>query len=521
MDQPSLNRYIDTRGACDKPATFTEAVIRGLAAGGGLYVPETIPELTLNEICAISEMPYALRAAYIYKKFNVDLPDSVVDTLMDQTYGENFDDSRICPITSLDENTHVLELWHGPTSAFKDMALQCLPRFFSASASQLREQGKLDHDFLILVATSGDTGKAALEGFRDLPHVAISVMYPDGGVSDIQYRQMATQGGNNVNVWGVRGNFDDCQTGAKNVFGDEAFAKQLLSQHGVALSSANSINWGRLLPQVVYYVSSYAQLVAEGKLAAGEPLDVCVPTGNFGNILAAYYAKRMGTPIDMLYCASNENRVLTDFINTGTYDISDREFVLTPSPSMDILVSSNLERQLFELTGRNSEAIAGWMADLKQKKCFRVDAETFARVREQLRADSVTNDECLRTIKEVLDQHDYLMDPHTAVAYRVAQNLRGENPVLIASTAHWAKFGNNVYRALHNMAASESLPKDVAALSGCDLNRLVAKESGHNDIPQGLAELDSLPVRFTEVINGSTQDIEEAVEQFLASRNNK
>ena len=518
MDAANTNRYIDTRGAVADAVTFTEAVIDGLASGGGLYVPETIPELTLNEICALADMPYAQRAAYIYKKFNVDLPDGVVDTLMEQTYGDNFDDERICPITSLDENTHVLELWHGPTSAFKDMALQCLPRFFSASATQLREQGKLDHDFLILVATSGDTGKAALEGFRDLPHVAISVMYPDGGVSDIQYRQMATQRGGNVNVWGVRGNFDDCQTGAKNVFGDAAFAEKLLEQHGVALSSANSINWGRLLPQVVYYVSSYAQLVAEGKLAAGEPLDVCVPTGNFGNILAAYYAKRMGTPIDMLYCASNENRVLTDFINTGTYDISDREFVLTPSPSMDILVSSNLERQLFELTGRDSEAVAGWMADLKAQRRFRVDADTFARVREQLRADSVSNDECLRTIKEVLDQHDYLMDPHTAVAYRVAQNLRGENPVLIASTAHWAKFGNNVYRALHEMAPGQDLPAEVAALSGCDLNKLVAKESGHDDIPQGLAELDTLPIRFTDVINGTTQDIEDATEQFLAGR---
>ena len=518
MDAANTNRYIDTRGAVADAVTFTEAVIDGLASGGGLYVPETIPELTLNEICALADMPYAQRAAYIYKKFNVDLPDGVVDTLMEQTYGDNFDDERICPITSLDENTHVLELWHGPTSAFKDMALQCLPRFFSASATQLREQGKLDHDFLILVATSGDTGKAALEGFRDLPHVAISVMYPDGGVSDIQYRQMATQRGGNVNVWGVRGNFDDCQTGAKNVFGDEAFAEKLLEQHGVALSSANSINWGRLLPQVVYYVSSYAQLVAEGKLAAGEPLDVCVPTGNFGNILAAYYAKRMGTPIDMLYCASNENRVLTDFINTGTYDISDREFVLTPSPSMDILVSSNLERQLFELTGRDSEAVAGWMADLKAQRRFRVDADTFARVREQLRADSVANDECLRTIKEVLDQHDYLMDPHTAVAYRVAQNLRGENPVLIASTAHWAKFGNNVYRALHEMVPGQDLPAEVAALSGCDLNKLVAKESGHDDIPQGLAELDTLPIRFTDVINGTTQDIEDATEQFLAGR---
>ena len=515
------NRYIDTRGCVDQPVEFTEAVINGLADGGGLYVPQHIPELTLDEICELAQLPYAQRAARIYKAFGVDLPAQVIDELMAQAYGDNFDDERICPITSLDADTHVLELWHGPTNAFKDMALQCLPRFFSAPAAQLREQGKLDHDFLILVATSGDTGKAALEGFRDLPHVSISVMYPDGGVSDIQYRQMATQRGSNVNVWGVRGNFDDCQTGAKNVFGDAAFAEKLLSEHGVSLSSANSINWGRLLPQVVYYVSAYSQLVADGKLTAGAPLDVCVPTGNFGNILAAYYAKRMGVPIDMLYCASNENRVLTDFINTGTYDVSDRPFVLTPSPSMDILVSSNLERQLFELTGRNPEAIAGWMADLKQQRCFRVDEDTFKAVRKHFAADSVDNAECLRTIKEVLDKHDYLLDPHTAVAYRAAQNLRGENPVLIASTAHWAKFGNNVYRALHDMQPGQPLPENVAALSGCGLNDLVADESGHHDVPRGLAELDGLPIRFTEVIDGTTKDIESATERFLAALDNE
>jgi len=345
------NLYSDTRGQSERPVTFTEAVIDGLAAGGGLYVPERIPELSLDEIGALAELPYAQRAARIYRAFDVDLPAETVEALMAQAYGDNFDDERICPITSLSADTHVLELWHGPTSAFKDMALQCLPRLFSASAAQLREQGKLDHDFLILVATSGDTGKAALEGFRDVDGVSIGVMYPDGGVSDIQFKQMATQRGRNVQVWGVRGNFDDCQTGAKNVFGDEAFAKKLQDEHRIALSSANSINWGRLMPQIVYYVSAYAQLAADGKLNLGDELDVCVPTGNFGNILAAYYAKRMGVPLGMLYCASNENRVLTDFINTGTYDISERPFVLTPSPSMDILVSSNLERQLFELTG--------------------------------------------------------------------------------------------------------------------------------------------------------------------------
>ena len=515
------NLYVDTRGAAGEPVPFTQAVINGLAQGGGLYVPEELPTLSLDEICALARLPYAQRAAAIYKAFNVDLPDEAIDELMGRAYGDNFDDEAICPITSLDESTHILELWHGPTSAFKDMALQCLPHFFSASAEKLREEGTLDHEFMILVATSGDTGKAALEGFKGVDGVSIGVLFPDGGVSDIQRKQMVTTTGDNVQVWAVRGNFDDCQTGVKRTFADEKFTEKLLNEYRIALSSANSINWGRLLPQVVYYISSYAELVAAGKIEAGCPIDVCVPTGNFGNILAAWYAKQIGAPIERLLCASNDNRVLTDFINTGTYDIADRPFVLTPSPSMDILVSSNLERQLFELTGRNPEAIAGWMADLKQQRCFRVDEDTFKAVRKHFAADSVDNAECLRTIKEVLDKHDYLLDPHTAVAYRAAQNLRGENPVLIASTAHWAKFGNNVYRALHDMQPGQPLPENVAALSGCGLNDLVADESGHHDVPRGLAELDGLPIKFTEVIDGTTEDIESATERFLAALDNE
>lgn len=509
------NLYVDTRGAAGEPVPFTQAVINGLAQGGGLYVPEELPTLSLDEICALARLPYAQRAAAIYKAFNVDLPDEAIDELMGRAYGDNFDDEAICPITSLDESTHILELWHGPTSAFKDMALQCLPHFFSTSAEKLREEGTLDHEFMILVATSGDTGKAALEGFKGVDGVSIGVLFPDGGVSDIQRKQMVTTTGDNVQVWAVRGNFDDCQTGVKHAFADEKFAEKLLDEYRIALSSANSINWGRLLPQVVYYISSYAELVAAGKIEAGCPIDVCVPTGNFGNILAAWYAKQIGVPIERLLCASNDNRVLTDFINTGTYDISDREFILTSSPSMDILVSSNLERQLFELTGRNGEAIRQWMADLADARCFRVDAETFRRVRENFSADSVDNATCLATIRKVLDAHDYLLDPHTAVAYAAAQNLRGENPVLIASTAHWAKFGNNVYRALHGIEPSGELPADVAALTGCELNKLIAEETDKHHIPAGLANLDTMQVRFTEVIDNDVEAIEDAAEAFL------
>ena len=343
----------------------------------------------------------------------------------------------------------------------------------------------------------------------------IGVLFPDGGVSDIQRKQMVTTTGANVQVWGVRGNFDDCQTGVKRVFSDAEFAAKLMDEHKVSLSSANSINWGRLLPQIVYYLSAYAVLAASGKIEAGQPIDVCVPTGNFGNILAAWYAKRMGAPIERLLCASNENRVLTDFINTGSYDISERPFVLTPSPSMDILVSSNLERQLFELTGRNAEAIAGWMRDLNEKRSFRVDPETFAKVRESFAADSVDNAECLEVIRTVLAEQNYLLDPHTAVAYEVAQRLRGENPVVVASTAHWAKFGDNVYRALHNMEPGEALPEEIAALTGCQLNELIANETDHHDVPAGLAGLDSMEIRFSEVIDSEVPAIEAAAEAFL------
>ena len=514
----SDNRYIDTRGAVEEPVAFTEAVVDGLAPGGGLFVPERIPELSLDEICALGQLPYAQRAARIYRAFDVDLTDDQLATITGEAYGSNFDTPDICPLTKLPGDVYLLELWHGPTSAFKDMALQCLPRFFSTSAAELRNRGQLDDTHMILVATSGDTGKAALEGFRDVEGVSIGVMYPDGGVSDIQFKQMATQRGGNVTVWGVRGNFDDCQTGAKTVFNDESFAKELHERFSIALSSANSINWGRLMPQVVYYISAYANLVADGRIEAGSAVDVCVPTGNFGNILAAYYAKRMGTPIRRLLCASNENRVLTDFINTGTYDISERTFVKTPSPSMDILVSSNLERQLFELTGRDAEAIKGWMRDLGAEKCFRVDRDTFAKMRELYAADSVDNEGCLAAIRDVFERCGYLMDPHTAVAWQVAENLREEGiPVIVASTAHWAKFGNNVYRALHGIALSEELPAEVAALTGCELNRLIADETGLADIPAGLAELDDLPIRFTEIIDGNADAIRAAVCDFLGN----
>ncbi|HEY5468713.1 MAG TPA: threonine synthase, partial [Coriobacteriia bacterium] len=332
------------------PRTFTDTVLAGIAPGGGLYVPDGVPALSLEDILSLSGLPYARRAARIYKAFAVDVHPEQIDALMEAAYGTAFDDERIAPVVEVGADMHVLELWHGPTSAFKDMALQCMPLFFSEAVSMRRGAGEALDDYLILVATSGDTGKAALEGFADRPHTRIAVFYPANGVSDVQRKQMVTQHGSNVAVFGVAGNFDDCQNAVKAAFADRDFVRRLHESHGTQLSSANSINWGRLLPQIVYYASAYADMVASGGVIAGEPIDVCVPTGNFGNILAGYYAKMIGVPIDRLICASNENRVLADFLATGAYDISSRAFVTTPSPSMDILVSSNLERLLFELT---------------------------------------------------------------------------------------------------------------------------------------------------------------------------
>lgn len=506
--------YTDTRELDGSRPAFSRAVVTGIAPGGGLFVPESLPSLSLEEVLALSELPYWQRAAAVFGRFGVDLCDEHVEALMQEAYGPQWDDERIAPVVEVVAGTHVLELWHGPTSAFKDMALQCMPVFFSAAVERMQAEGELTDDFLVLVATSGDTGKAALEGFADREHTSIVVFYPDGGVSDIQRLQMVTQRGGNVGVFGVRGNFDDCQSAVKAAFSDAAFAAELHERHGLRLSSANSINWGRLLPQIVYYVSAYADMVASGGVKPGSPMDVCVPTGNFGNILGAYYARRMGVPIGRLLCASNENNVLTDFIATGTYDISDRAFVTTPSPSMDILISSNLERLLYHLAG--PEAVRGWMAELATNRCFTVDRGTFAAVRELFFADWASNDESLATIKRVYDEYGYLMDPHTAVAWEVAERLRGEDPVLVVSTAHWAKFGADVYRALTATPYDGPLAGAAAEISGLDLLAEVRRIAPHaGPVPAPLAEIACLEQRFSDVVDAGRDGVESAVREWL------
>ena len=515
------NSYIDTRGQVEERVTFTEALIKGIARGGGLFVPKILPRFSIEDIEELLPLTYASKAARIFRAFGVDLPPQTIDACMEDAYGAlaaNFDTPEVTPVRRLDSNTYVLELFHGPTLAFKDLALQCMPRFFSASIDALRAQDapEAKEDFLILVATSGDTGKAALEGFANRDYTSIIVYYPYGGVSDLQQAQMLTSEGRNVQVYGLRGNFDDCQTAVKQVFSDAAFAQQLATQYNLRFSSANSINWGRLLPQIVYYINAYTQMITNGVLQAGELIDVCVPTGNFGNILAAYYAAEIGIPIERLFCASNTNRVLTDFINTGTYDISHRDFVTTPSPSMDILVSNNLERQLFELNGRDPQQIQEWMRLLREEKRFVVDKQTFAALRERFSADWVSIDESLATIRQVYDEHHYLLDPHTAVGYQVAERLRGTNPVLIAATAHWCKFSADVYRGLAGVAADDDLPGNLARLNGFELCRYIAENYQYaGEVPRRMAELEDKEQRFGEVYDTDLAAVKESIEQFL------
>ncbi len=507
--------YLDTRGLDPSRPTFSSAVVKGIASGGGLFVPEELPTLTQEEIAAFAGWPYWRRAAAVFSLFGVDMSSDRIDALMQSAYGEQWDDPRIAPVVEVRPDMHVLELWHGPTSAFKDMALQCMPLFFSESIEMIHARGQAEDDYLILVATSGDTGKAALEGFADRPHTGIVVFYPADGVSDIQRKQMVTQRGENVGVFGVRGNFDDCQNAVKAAFADDAFNAWLHKERSLRLSSANSINWGRLLPQIAYYVSAYADMVASGGIKTGEPMDVCVPTGNFGNILGAYYAKLMGVPIGRLICASNENNVLADFINTGVYDISDRAFVTTPSPSMDILISSNLERLLYHLAG--PEKVREWMMQLAEEKRFRVDRETFATMRETFVGDWVDNYEALATVRSVFEETGYLMDPHTAVAWEVAERMRGEDPVLVVSTAHWAKFGADVLKALRGLPYEQPLPAEYDGMSGLDLLARVQELAGEDCacVPGPLAALAEATERFSEVVDAGREGVEGAVRSWL------
>ena len=434
--------YFSTRGAKERVSSAA-AILKGLASDGGLFVPDSFPQMTLSEIEALVPLSYEERAVRILRLFLTDYTEEELRGCVERAYGRTFDDVRRAPVRAVGD-LEVLELWHGPTSAFKDMALQLLPQLMSTARIKEGERDTI----LILVATSGDTGKAALEGFADAEGIRIMVFYPDGGVSPVQRLQMVTQAGENVAVVAVRGNFDDAQRGVKEIFGDAAMVQELAALH-TKLSSANSINWGRLVPQIVYYFSAYADLLAEKKIAAGDAVNFTVPTGNFGNILAGYYAKCMGLPVGKLVCASNANNVLTDFLQTGIYDRK-RDFYQTMSPSMDILISSNLERLLYHLTEDTAE-VAAWMKQLTEVGKYDA-SRLLPALKENFWAAFADDAATEQEIRAVYERTHYTLDTHTAVAYRAAEAYRRETgdtrPMIVLSTASPYKFGASVLHAL-------------------------------------------------------------------------
>ena len=490
--------YKSTRSTQNATKSAAEVIKQGLADDGGLFVPESLPALTLDEIAELCHDSYPVRAAKILSKFLTDYTYEELLGDCQEAYRETSFVGGAAPLVNIHDSFEALELWHGPTAAFKDMALQIMPRLLSRALVKTGEK----RTALILVATSGDTGKAALEGYKDVEGIKIMVFYPVDGVSRVQKLQMATQTGSNVNVCAIKGNFDDAQNGVKVIFGDAEMAEKL-NEKGYFFSSANSINWGRLAPQIVYYVSAYCDLLNSGKCKMGETFNVCVPTGNFGNIFAAYLAKEMGLPLGHLVCASNSNNILTDFLRTGTYD-RNRDFYLTMSPSMDILISSNLERLLYFVAG--SEKTAAYMEQLKTRGAYTVEPEILAKIRESFSGYYTDEETTAATIRQIFDAYGYLADTHTAVAIHAAEEYVKESgdsrPMVIASTASPYKFANNVYRAVTGKEAQSELEA---------LEEL--QSATKTVIPYPLSGLAQRKVNFTKTVDRS--EMAEAVLDYL------
>ena len=466
-----------------------QAIAQGISEDGGLFVPDSIPAITNEDISALGEMNYRDRALFVFSKFLTDYTEAEIRYCTEGAYNtKNFDSDNIAELAHLFDGTYMLELWHGPTCAFKDMALQILPYLLTTAIKKLG----VDKKVVILVATSGDTGKAALEGFKDVAGTEILVFYPQDGVSAMQKKQMTTQEGENVGVCAIKGNFDDAQNGVKAIFTDPEIAKTL-SDNGMMFSSANSINWGRLAPQIIYYVSTYAQLVKDGEIALGDKINVVVPTGNFGNILAAYYAKHMGIPVNKLICASNANNVLTDFIRTGVYD-RNRPFHTTISPSMDILISSNLERLLYHLTDGNDAQIREWFGSLAKEGRYEVTDDVKKALSEEFYAGFCDDAQTKECIKNIYDQYSYTCDTHTAVAVKVYQDYKAatgdDTKTVIASTASPYKFSGSVLGA-------------IGADTDADEFTLVEKLADVSKIPvpASLASLKDKAVRFDKTVD--------------------
>ncbi|MCI5811193.1 MAG: threonine synthase [Clostridiales bacterium] len=477
--------YISTR-CSSKRVESSAAILSGIAPDGGLYTPASIPGIHKSHITYLRTKSYEERAAWLLGSFLTDFTPEELSAYTGKAY-HRFDTRAVAPVVPCGDYTYILELFHGPTCAFKDMALQILPYLLTAS---IKKCGVSD-EITILVATSGDTGKAALEGFADVDGTRIMVFYPENGVSEIQKLQMVTQTGQNVAVCAVQGNFDDAQTGVKRIFADAAFAHRL-AEKGIRLSSANSINWGRLVPQIVYYVSAYCDLLNQGAIADGEKINICVPTGNFGNILAAYLAKRMGLPVARLICASNANNVLTEFLQTGCYNAR-RPFFTTASPSMDILVSSNVERLLFELSEHNGEAVNEMMQSLAANGSYKVPDLLAKRLTDVFSAGWCDDQATLDCIRRYYQTFRYLPDTHTAVALSVLDDYRqktgDQTPTVVASTASPFKFAPDVLHALTGEPCADhaNAADRLSELTGIS-------------VPEPIRALAGKPVRFTDCV---------------------
>ena len=494
--------FISTRG--DEKVTGAQAIVQGLAKNGGLFVPESFPVITREEMDKMAEMSYSERAAFILAKYFDDLGEEFLKDVCEKAYA-SFEGTDPAPLVRVNEGLYILELFHGPTCAFKDMALTVLPYLLKKSC----EITGIKEDILILSATSGDTGKAALEGFKNVPGMKVAVFYPDEGVAKMQRLQMCTQSGDNVFVSAVKGNFDDCQRAVKNLFVDENFNAELRAKN-VLLSSANSINFGRLAPQIAYYFSAYLDLLTSEQIEMGDEIDFAVPTGNFGDILAGWYAKKMGLPVRRLICASNRNRVLADFFSTGNYNVK-RNFFRTMSPSMDILVSSNLERLLFEVSGRKSDVIVNRMNDLAKNGEYSITQAELKAIKKDFYGNYATEDDVVEGMYDIFEEYGYPMDTHTGVAVAVCNKYKekevdekDETPLIVLSTANPYKFPQDVLYALSGNDVKDSF-KGVKRL-----NLLTAMKP-----PKALTELRYKPLRFKGALANDLKKISAAVFDFV------
>lgn len=493
--------YVSTR--CDNiRITASQAITKGISSDGGLFVPENLPRLSFDDIEKLSSLDYVGRAKNILSMFLTDFTAEEIDSCVNGAYATgSFSSPEVAPLVCLEDNINILELWKGPTCAFKDMALQILPRLMTVSANKTAK----DTEIVILVATSGDTGKAALEGFKDVDNTRILVFYPNDGVSPMQKLQMCTQEGKNVGVCAIAGNFDDAQNGVKKIFTDKKVA-DILADKSMAFSSANSINWGRLVPQVVYYISAYCDMFKKGRISLGDKVNFVVPTGNFGNILAAYYAKEMGIPVNKLVCASNKNSVLTEFLTTGIYD-RNRDFYTTISPSMDILISSNLERLLYSVA--SCEKVKEWMKSLSETGRYEVDAETLSAIKKVFAAGCCNDDETKATISSLFNGQNYLCDTHTAVAVKVYYDYIKESgdttPTVIASTANPFKFSH---------AVLEAVGGNADGLDEFEMVEHLARVTG-KECPKQLANLRDKEVRFNGCCNKDSDSMQKVIFDML------